>query len=631
MNSPEAATQPQRRPSWLSPRVLCLGVLLWNGFADIPGAGLLARESTRDAAKGARGTRTDVPALNRNVTAPDLVLDRKGEQKAEALAAFAEGVAAEDNADIERALDAYRRALALDPSNTELAAKIGMELAQRDQVPEGIDVLKDAAKAAPKDALPPLCLSQIYGKFLQKPELAERYAQTALSLAPDHFATYLALFDLYFSTGQRKKADQILDRAYKAKTDDPDFWLQFAEVTVRLARREHDEAIPEAVLERLETAIARALKRDEGKEPLSTEAVARQVTAGNLYGMLKENAKAIPYYQKALAHAPEMEAEDRINLRNKLARMLLEEKRQEEATAVLEALIREAPTRYDTYELLGEIHESNGEIDRAIASYQQALLVDSTQPERFLKVAELQLQRRKPADAVKTLTEAHARFPAIPRMTYSLAIALAEAKEFQRAMVAFAQALYEAGQRDHSLLDSEFYFRYGAVAEQAGDMETAAKMLRKCIELNPASAAEAYNYLGYMWADKGVHLPEAMELIKRALALDPENGAYLDSLGWCLHRLGNHREALDHLQRAAERLEPEDPVVFEHLGDVYQALGKREEALAQWRKALSLDPENADIRKKLEEAPKTEPSKAEPPAATPSPAPAPAPSPTPAP
>ena len=621
MNS--AASRAKQRHPLPSPRVLWLGMLLWSGVApcSLPGAGdrLLARATDK-------GARTDIPALNRNTTAPDLALDRKGERYAEALAAFAEGVAAEDNADIEQALEAYRRALALDPSNTELAAKIGMELAQRDEVPEGIDILKDAAKAAPKDALPPLCLSQIYGKFLQKPQLAERYAQTALSLDPDNFATYLALFDLYFSTGQRKKADQILDRAYRVKTDDPDFWLQFAEVTVRLARREHADAIPEATLQRLETAISRALKGDEGKDPLPAPAVARQVAAGNLYGLLSENARAIPFYQKALANSAEMEPEERINLRSKLARMLLEEKRQDEAIAILEAQMREAPTRYDTYELLGGLYEAKGEIDRAITSYQQALLVDATQPERFLKVAELQLQRKKPADAVKTLTEAHNRFPALPRMTYSLAIALAEAKELQRAMVAFSQALYEAGQRDHALLDSEFFFRYGALAEQAGDLETAARMLRKCIELNPESAAEAYNYLGYMWAEKGVHLPEALELIKRALALDPENGAYLDSLGWVYYRQGNPKAALETLRQAAERIDPPDPVVFEHLGDVHQSLGQREEALTQWRKALSMEPENAAVRQKIDESLKTSAS-----APTPTPTPAASATPPPAP
>ncbi len=75
-----------------------------------------------------------------------------------------------------------------------------------------------------------------------------------------------------------------------------------------------------------------------------------------------------------------------------------------------------------------------------------------------------------------------------------------------------------------------------------------------------------------MWADQNTHLEEAEEYIKRALAAEPENGAFLDSLGWLHYRQGNFEQALPELLSAAAALKADDPTVFEHIGDTYAGL-----------------------------------------------------------
>ena len=526
--------------------------------------------------------------------APDLVLNKEGERKSDALAAFAEGVAAEENGDTERALEAYRRSLALDPGHTDLAVKVALELVRRDQIPEGIDVLKDAAKAAPKAAVPPLCLSQIYAKFLKKPQLAERYAQQALSLEPKNFATYLALFDLYLTTGQQRKATAILERASKVKTDDPEFWLDLADVQARTAMGQRETPNPDD-LPPINASLKKAL------EGIGDHA-AQLVKAADLYEMTQQGEEAIPLYQKAIADPNGLGETERTNARDKLARLLLHYDRRDEAIAVLESIMKAAPTRYETYEQLGELYSANGQLEQATAAYQQALLVNSSNPNHYIRIADLQLQQRKAADAVATLQEAQKRFPGIAQITYSLAIAQGQAGQHQEALTMFARALHEAERTDASLLNGRFFFNYGMAAEQGGNLEAAAELLRKSIQMDPTHAAEAYNYLGYMWADRGNHLQEALDLIEHALALDPENGAYLDSLGWCYFKLGNFDAALENLQKAVERLEPPDPVVFDHLGDTYNALNRPSEAIIQWKRAQDLDPADEGFRKKIAEA-----------------------------
>nr|NIP87070.1 tetratricopeptide repeat protein [Planctomycetales bacterium] len=105
----------------------------------------------------------------------------------------------------------------------------------------------------------------------------------------------------------------------------------------------------------------------------------------------------------------------------------------------------------------------------------------------------------------------------------------------------------------------------------------------------------ALNDLGYLWADRGVHLPQALKMIRRAVEAEPDNPAYRDSLGWVWYRLGQPERARAELQRAAELLDDEpDGVILEHLGDVYHALGQAAEARAAWQQALAAFAEEED-------------------------------------
>ena len=102
------------------------------------------------------------------------------------------------------------------------------------------------------------------------------------------------------------------------------------------------------------------------------------------------------------------------------------------------------------------------------------------------------------------------------------------------------------------------------------------------------------NYLGYMWADNGENLEQALELVRRAVALEPDNGAYVDSLGWALFRLGEFEAARSQLERA-QQLVPEDSTILEHLGDVYVALGDTRRAREVYENALAInDEENVE-------------------------------------
>jgi Flp pilus assembly protein TadD len=107
-----------------------------------------------------------------------------------------------------------------------------------------------------------------------------------------------------------------------------------------------------------------------------------------------------------------------------------------------------------------------------------------------------------------------------------------------------------------------------------------------------------------MLADRGQRLAEAQELIERALKIDPDNPAFLDSLGWALFKQGKTKEAEEPLRRAAVRLRG-NSVIQDHFGDVLAALGRFDEATAAWRQALAGDGDSIDrdvVEKKIKDA-----------------------------
>ena len=109
--------------------------------------------------------------------------------------------------------------------------------------------------------------------------------------------------------------------------------------------------------------------------------------------------------------------------------------------------------------------------------------------------------------------------------------------------------------------------------------------MQRAIELNPDNAP-ALNYLGYTYAEQGVRLDEAETLIRRALAISPHDGFYVDSLGWVYYQRGDYDKAIEYLERAVA-LAADDPTIAEHLGDAYKKAGRTSDALRIYRDALS--------------------------------------------
>lgn len=148
---------------------------------------------------------------------------------------------------------------------------------------------------------------------------------------------------------------------------------------------------------------------------------------------------------------------------------------------------------------------------------------------------------------------------------------------------------------DSDNVDANYWI--GLSYQASGNFEKAEYYLRKAVALAP-NRDEGYNALGYLFAEYSTNLDEAVELIKKALEKSPENGAYLDSLGWAYFKQGKLTAALEHLEKAVSYI-PNSVEIQDHLGEVYLKVGYKKKAIAAWRKAIQLEPDNAEIQEKL--------------------------------
>src|SRR5437868_12059970 len=378
--------------------------------------------------------------------AADLVLHPEGERKAGALADFVEGMAFEENGETDRALEAYRKVLDVDPGQSDLAARVAALLIRQDDFPQAIDVLKDAIKANPNDAEPYRQLAFIYAKYLKKTDQAVEYANRAIALDPRDIEAYQRLCEIELAAGEEKKALEVLERATKAPSGDATFWTRLGKLYAAILFKPDSQPKPDE-LRRVNELFKKAAEH-ANDDPSILKDVA------DYYASSQQLKEAIPLYLRVLELQP-----DDANAREKLATGFILTNQRDKADEMLEQIIKEHPDKYQPYDLLAQvlddearslqranrIEEAKLKFAKVAVNYEQSLLINPNHAGTYVRLAELLLGAlRDPDRAVKLLGEARRRFPGAPEIVYYLAIAQREAKQSQQAVATFEEALHEA-------------------------------------------------------------------------------------------------------------------------------------------------------------------------------------------
>lgn len=179
--------------------------------------------------------------------------------------------------------------------------------------------------------------------------------------------------------------------------------------------------------------------------------------------------------------------------------------------------------------------------------------------------------------------------PDNPRLHSRVAWVLYHARRYDEARQAY-EALIQRFEPQRNNVETSQEVRSARLALSnlcvvQNDLPQAEEWLEQVLDEYPEDIG-AQNDLGYLWAEQGKKLERALAMIQNAIAAEPDNAAYLDSLGWVFYRLGRYAEAVPPLEKAVATGEPEG-VILDHLGDVYLALNQMDEALAVWRQAVA--------------------------------------------
>jgi len=249
--------------------------------------------------------------------------------------------------------------------------------------------------------------------------------------------------------------------------------------------------------------------------------------------------------------------------------------------------------RNDAWLMLGDLLQQNGDVDGARAAYLKPKPNTAEFPAAQAKLAWSYQSAGDKEGALKLARTAAATGDTEARTTLSDLLRANE--HYPEAITLLDSLIAEAKAPDWQL-----YYARGQAHERSGHWKEAEADLSQALKLRP-DEAELLNYLGYAWIDRGERLTEAMGMVERAVASNPRSGAIVDSLGWAHYRLGDYKKAVEVLEQAVE-LEAGDPEINNHLGDAYWMVGRKDEAGFQWRRVLTLKPDDkikADAEKKL--------------------------------
>ena len=519
---------------------------------------------------------------------------------------------ARDKEGIEAALPELKRANDLQPAEPSGALALGQAYLRLDRPEEAATVLSRVQDRVRGPMLPLL-----YGEALEKagkPDEAEEVYLGILRQDAENPAASLGLLRVYQTTRKFDKALPILADLVKRQPGNLGLRAQYGFALLRARRLDEAEKTFKEVLaadpdnrdalrhyssllsERLETDRAdELLKKLQGLEPDDADVAFRRAL-NFLEARRLEDAETVLNDLRSTLVAQKAPSGGIASVDGQLGYVALLRKDWAAARAAVKPhlLDEDGTVNLQALNLLVQVAREAEEPAEGLRICREAFAKQPKELGIRSLLAEFLLRSEKEKDRA----EGEELVAAIAKEGRPGALAAADVwqrlERYDRASQAATAALVQFPD------DPDLLFRQAASLEREKKIPESVASFEKLIELRPDHAA-ALNYLGYMYADRNENLERALELVTRAVALEPSSSAYLDSLGWVYFRLGRLDEAERHLL-TAKRLSPDDPTIEDHLGDLAEKQGDLEKARERWTRALALDPEDggAAIRAKLE-------------------------------
>ncbi len=506
------------------------------------------------------------------------------------------------------AIEDYEKLRLKDPEDLEALVSLGQLYLGGGQSALAVGPLTEAARLRPGQPMIEALLARALAASGQ-PADAEVVQRRQLAQNPRNLAQRLELADLLGRQGRNAEAAALLAEAPDGQSESLDvqrrlgFQLYLADdldgarrIARSIVESSGDAPAGRLLLGLVELAAGRfaeaesALAPQVAQTPQNEQAVDLYLQALEGLGRVDEAAELLARRERELLDS-DRDAEAAA-ARLDRALLLARAERWQEVAQVAEILRAAADSqqRDQGILLLADSLAERGRTDEALALLAEA---DPERPALLARRAELRLASggdatadlaalAGTADGDLRVAEVYQR-----REDYARSIPLLEARR---------------GRDPESL---ETTFRLATAYERVQRIPEAIALFQELIARAP-NFAPALNYLGYLWIERAENLDRALDMVRKAVRLDPDNGSYVDSVGWGLFRLDRPGEAIAYLERAA-RLLPRDATVAEHLGDAQLAAGNRERAREAYRRAVAIGGDEslsaADKLRKLEGRP----------------------------
>ena len=516
---------------------------------------------------------------------------------------------------------------------------------QKDNLAKAVEQFNAILKLDPKDTSSALWLARLY-RFENQHADAEKILREVLRRDPDNGPALEQLSQLLIDAGRSQDAIDLLSRAAGGSSS-PDVYDLLGDAysqNKEFAKAEdayrkaieldpddpgHHHGLAQALLSQDKYAPAlEEYKRLSELEPGTSENYLRMAQLYRHLGKYDESESSLLHakqlspgslevlYNEALLYEDQGRYDDAVKvladaiagmknqsggegnssalaiLYEQLGRAYREQENYAAAVQTFEELGKLSPESHKRAQmLLIDTYRESHDIDRAISETKKALADAPKDQSLIVTLAMLYGEKADAASATKLLTGLLKGDDS----DHEIYLDLAQVQERSRKYADAERSAQKAEELSKDPSDKEtIWFMLGAVYERQKEFDRAEQEFKKVLEVNPNNAA-VLNYYGYMLADRGVRLDEALSLIQRAVTQEPNNGAYLDSLGWAYFKEGKLAEAEENLQKAVAR-SAHDPTVLGHLAEVYFKLGQTERAAAlmeramtEWQRALPAD------------------------------------------
>jgi tetratricopeptide (TPR) repeat protein len=431
----------------------------------------------------------------------------------------------------------------------------------------------DLLKKIPEDDQDPSLLGMLGYAYSQTHDFKSAVAtyEKALSQDPDNQELRRAYAEALTGMGNNAAARAQYEKILKADAEDAGTYLRLAQIDQQegqfdQARKELDRA-KALQPDNVEISYHQALLEDAVGNPDKAIEI--------LQGLVKGSERPGDQYTAA-------EANNRAIFLERLGLIYRAEQKYQPALQAFKQIVALGKTQaprgeqliVDTMRQTHQLPQALDEVSSAVQKYPD---------DRSLRVLRAYVvgEMGQVEEAVKQLQALLKNTPADRELYLSIAQVYSQAKQFPPAEQAANKALAYSSDSDEQEYSR---FLLGSIYERERKYDLAEEQFKKVLAADPLNASAA-NYLGYMLADRGVRLDESLKYIQKAVDLEPNNGAYLDSLGWAYYKMSRYELAAPHLEKAA-RLMSNDPTILEHLGHLYLRMGKEDLAEQEWERAL---------------------------------------------